>query len=214
MSDIKLQDDWKVETHFISESRKTVFLLLSNDNYQQQNSTQRLIVAYDFTNSSYTQRPINISVTSLGLKADESIDIAMFEIKNVLVVTDGVKIVGVDVEKPERTWEITLKSEANRTLVNYSYAATNELLKFHPSRVDYNSQTVTFLMVWNSAIHIFTTSVDFTTATLQAEILPPPSKLFYDVLSEGHSFYGLVDQQLVIYRVGKNGSVSQRTVEL
>jgi hypothetical protein len=94
-----------VESSFVSEENSLVNLLISDDDYfDEQNSTQRVIVTYRFNETSYEVDEKNISISSLGLHNSETLDIEITEVDGRLLATDGVKLVAVDLKNPSNSW--------------------------------------------------------------------------------------------------------------
>jgi hypothetical protein len=94
-----------VESSFVSEENSLVNLLISDDDYfDEQNSTQRVIVTYRFNETSYEVDEKNISISSLGLNNSETLDIEITEVDGRLLATDGVKLVAVDLNNPSNSW--------------------------------------------------------------------------------------------------------------
>ncbi len=105
INDITLREGWTVESSFVSEESSLVNLVISDDDYfDEQNGTQRVIVTYRFNETSYEVDEKNISVSSLGLNNSETLDIEITEIEGRLLATDGVKLVAVDLNNPSNSW--------------------------------------------------------------------------------------------------------------
>lgn len=95
LGDKVLSDDLNIESSEISTSTQTAFLLINDKSYIIDQNFTRTIVLYEFTDTGYAEIPKNITVKSLGLNDSDEIDIAMLAVDKVLIVTDGVKFVGI-----------------------------------------------------------------------------------------------------------------------
>ena len=94
-----------------------IYVLTSNDNYlNEQGSVHRTLMFYKVKEEgTFEQLPTMLPMTMLGLNELEGVEIQMAEANGVLVVTDGLKMVGVRVENPSEYWQIPVTSEVNST---------------------------------------------------------------------------------------------------
>jgi hypothetical protein len=90
-------------------------LLVNDKDYLIDQNSTRTILAYSFSESGYVENPKNITIKNLGLNDSDLMDIALLTVNNVLIVTDGVKFVGIDEKNISNFWPIKL----NETKIDY-----------------------------------------------------------------------------------------------
>lgn len=119
VQEISLSNTQNFESVASSAALGLAFAIVSDDSYsEEQAKVNRNLVSYRFNRSSLTNQQQTIPVSSLGLNDSESIDIMLIVAGPHLIVTDGVKITGVDPNNFFNNWAITLDLK-NSTPYNY-----------------------------------------------------------------------------------------------
>lgn len=119
IQEISLSDTQNFESVASSPDLGFVFAIVSDDSYSdEQDKVNRNLVRYLFNRTALTNQQQAIPISSLGLNDSESIDIKLIIAGPHLIVTDGVKIAGVDPSNFYNNWIITLDLK-NSTPYNY-----------------------------------------------------------------------------------------------
>lgn len=71
-----------------------------------------------------------------------------------LILTDGVKIVGLNAHNFSNHWEIELDSSASKTYT-YEFAAQNDLLHLKLCHYDSKYNIAIIQATWNTAIRVY-----------------------------------------------------------
>jgi hypothetical protein len=118
------------------------------------------------------------------LKASEKVPIRFAENNNVLLATDGVIIIGINIDNPSQWWEIRQDSTSALITVDYPFVSQNSMLAFEVIMIGHKPQQEALMMAWSPVIKVFTLSNDSTSVMLTQELTPPSNNTqFYDVIS-------------------------------
>jgi hypothetical protein len=72
-----ISNESSIESSYISKTKKLIFLLVSNDNYDiNQNVTDRSIIFYTFDDKKINLTNTRIPITDLGLNSSERLPIS------------------------------------------------------------------------------------------------------------------------------------------
>lgn len=120
-------------------------------------------------------------MSDLGLNNSELIDIRVLMVGDVLVVTDGIKFIGIDPNNFNSHWEMTLDLNSHAAY-DYKFASENDLINFKLSSYDKNLDVGIVLTTWGSAMRIFNVSDKGRKVTMILELVPPDGTSFTDAV--------------------------------
>ena len=103
---IRLEEGERVEASYVSDHSNMVFLVISNDDYSEEQTNRTKKLAMYSINGTSLENKGESDISDMGLTDEESVEIRMVEVNGVLLMTDGLVVKAIN---STSSWDVPVE---------------------------------------------------------------------------------------------------------